>query len=150
MKVVLEYTSYWLFLPALLAPSKLLSLFVIATAIVSAWSWHNPTSQRVEIDRLFARVLFILLLSTYRKWYFVAGTVATYLFSIIAMNTQQSSICQTLFHLLFRYVGFWWVYMALIGAPSSRMFLTLSGTYWLSSVILLELSKNSESLEFNT
>ena len=42
MRVLLEYTSYWLLLPALVAPSKPMSPIVAATAIVSAWTWYNP------------------------------------------------------------------------------------------------------------
>lgn len=142
MKVALEYTSYWLLLPALLAPSKPLSPFVAATALVSAWSWHSPSLDRLDIDRFFARALFLLLLATCRDWYFVAGTLATYALSRLAMRTRQSELRQTLAHLLFRYVGFWWVHRALVGSPSCKVFSALSGAYWASVALLIEVENH--------
>ena len=59
MRVLLEYTSYWLLLPALVAPSKPMSPIVAATAIVSAWTWYNPSPNTGSWSFLFPRSFYI-------------------------------------------------------------------------------------------
>lgn len=93
--------------------------------------------QILALDRFFSRALFIFLLATCRNWYFVAETIATYGLSRMMMSSQQSSVNKTLAHLLFRYVGFWWVHTALVGTPSRKLFSALSGAYWASVGLLI-------------
>ncbi len=139
-RFILGTTSTWMFLPLLLNISNnknsnllykerlLLYIIIFLSGSQSIITWRNVNSLNIssfywKLDRLYSRLLFLNCLFIYNtksifitslslRYIFPCGIIIFYIFSRFFENNNYKLFI--LSHLLFRYIGFWWIYLILL------------------------------------
>lgn len=149
-------TSLWLLEPALVALSGPLgddkrvapaARAAVAMATVSfAHGWWGGRLLHM-VDLAAARSFFVMLMALFprHRW---AGALVALAYAVMRHTTRRvlarmPSIgyhpeLQCRCHLLFRYLGYWWVRLCFNDAPRLRQWLCLSGLQWASAFSLLD------------
>ena len=134
---ILGISSLWLLIPSLGGlygrRETLLAAATLVTALVSTAYWRRGLRGSVlhAADLACARCLFGLLL-----WTTGGAPIA-----LPAAAATCYVVCEALFnagdfdmsmwmHLLFRFLGYWWTHVAVLGPASFRGAFVLSAAYW--------------------
>lgn len=157
---ILGTTSLWLLLPFLLGlyqaarhwPTALLSVVVLVTVMTSTAMWYHyrPGSLLHKADIVCASVLFVCLV-VFHSVAHVSGAArqlplsvqASFPMTVIVFYAAATGLHgrprlmlrEAWCHLLFRYFGFWWSYLALVSSSMDLVdlrctFLITSGLYF--------------------
>ena len=138
---ILGISSLWLLIPSLGGlygrRETLLAAATLVTALVSTAYWRRGVrgSALHAADLACARCLFGLLL-----WTTGGAPIA-----LPAAAATCYVVCEALFnagdfdmsmwmHLLFRFLGYWWTHVAVLGPASFRGAFLLSAAYWIHAV----------------
>lgn len=148
LQYLLGITSIWLLLPAIKCINydniwKMIILInSVAASIISIITWSSINKLFLLIDKILAQILFINLLLYY---YFILS-YPSYVNIILSFfvisfystskyyNKKNNLFLDSIFHMLFRYIGFWWSYIAFIQPNLDFNFLVIligySGIYF--------------------
>jgi hypothetical protein len=160
--VVLGRTSLWLLYPLWIYLNKkdnnkkiiyiyrFTWLWSCITSIVSYLMWDIYDKKSLllyNLDIMFARGTFILLSyiilfvhtqHIYKKTLFPIGVGVFYILTC-KLYDYEYFIYATFSHLIFRYIGIWWTYIAFNQTATFNRFITLSIMYWFHILYLISI-----------
>ena len=156
-RYILGITSLWLIIPLLGCSGKCMWQLALAAWVAFACSvstltyWTLGSCERqyvYTVDKTCAPIMFIALYTFFRcdlsarhvsdEYQMMLPCLvailflASRLFEVIVINNAAATLC----HLTFRYIGFWWTYLALVPEEVERLgfefsFVILSLFYWI-------------------
>ena len=134
---ILGISSLWLLIPSLGGlygrRETLLAAATLVTALVSTayWRWGLRGSALHAADLACARCLFGLLLWTTggAPIALPAAAATCYVLCEALFNAGDFDMSMWM-HLLFRFLGYWWTHVAVLGPASFRGAFVLSAAYW--------------------
>ena len=118
-------------------------LWLLICAIISClmWKMYDKTSILYKLDIIFAQGTFLSLL--YLTFFVYTSNINKYLkyllpvgvggFYLLTCKLYDESYYETaLFsHLMFRFIGFWWTYIAFNHTLTINRFIIISFMYWI-------------------
>jgi len=139
---ILGISSLWLLIPSLGGlygrRETLLAAATLVTALVSTAYWRRGARGSVlhTADLACARCLFGLLLWTTggAPIALPVAAAACYVVCEALFNAGDFDMSMWM-HLLFRFLGYWWTHVAVLGPASFRGAFVLSAAYWIHTVV---------------
>lgn len=134
----LSVTSLWLLVPAVTATQRwaLVTFVVVVTGVsVAAWARLDVRGDRswVSVDKAFAGTLFAWLVASTRSASWTVSCLSAYACSVACIRHYGHASLEALVaHLVFRYVGFWWTWVAVGQEPTARDGVVLTALYLVS------------------
>ena len=137
-KHVIGITSLWLLYPLLTHThthtlKTLAWIWILMCSIVSYLMWkdYDKSSVLYTLDIYFARGTFVWLLfiNTYAKCMFPASVATMYLVTCTLHSYAWYELAAWS-HLMFRFIGLWWTYMAFNNTVTCKQFCGISFVYW--------------------
>ena len=114
-KYILGVTSIWLLVPffynILYSNDIYIKFLIIITTLISTifWGYCSYNSLFHNLDRIFARILFILLtLFSYNNYYILPASCLIFYYLSNYFSKKNKKNYSLICHLIFRYIGFWW------------------------------------------
>lgn len=152
---MLGITSLWLLSPVLESIAHdmtwydtVIAISAFSVALISTCMWPGKSRETLlfHIDVFAARVLFLVLLLyyalilVYPVWFKIAMPLiilSCYCASLHYYH-KNDPLADMFSHMLFRYVGYWWIYLALLRPVSSTSFaisFTLNSTLYFGHIV---------------
>ena len=151
-KNIIGISSLWLLYPLIIylfnknksyLTVTIAFLWLLICAIISClmWKMYDKTSILYKLDIIFAQGTFLSLL--YLTFFVYANNINKYIkytlpfgvggFYLLTCKLYNESYYETaLFsHLMFRFIGFWWTYIAFNNTLTINRFIIISFMYWI-------------------
>lgn len=161
-RYILGITSLWLLIPSTLYLiqnieklqlfSIILFLYIQSITFISTLTYYyfERYTLLIKIDRLLAIGLFLTLMLCQPEIKILP--IMIFLFYIISCITEINNVnnlCVLICHLIFRFLGFWWVYIVLLQKNDNILteIIILSTIYWL--YIIYDINNIKKHKNFN-